>query len=365
MKVALVHDYLNQYGVAERVLEIFHKLFPEAPVYTLIYDRAHIPDHFKEWNIKESFLKKLPFVRKHYEKYFFLMPLAIEGFDLNNFDLVISISSAWSKGVITLPSTIHINYMLNTMRFAWDSYHSLVKARKGLTKILLALGLHFIRLWDENTSRRPDTIIAISKTVGKRIEKFYGIKPMIIYPPVDTDFFTPNERIKKEDFFLIVSRLRPYKRIDIAINAFNEMKIPLLIIGEGSMKGRLGRTANRNIQFLGKRSDEEVRSFYRRAKALIFPTFEDFGIVPLEASACGTPVIAFNGGGASETVEEGTNGLFFYPQTPEALMDTVLNFNSEDFNIQNVREVSLKFSKKQFIENFRRVIEEITKNKKI
>ncbi|TES89992.1 MAG: glycosyltransferase family 4 protein [Candidatus Cloacimonadota bacterium] len=365
MKVAIVHDYLNQYGGAERVLEVLHELFPEAPVYTLIYDRTRMPEHFKNWNIKESFLTRFPFVRYQYEKYFFLMPLAIESFDLNSYDLVISISSAWSKGIITLPSTIHINYMLNPMRFAWNSYQPLLKARKGLSKVLLSLGLHWIRLWDENTSRRPDIIVTISKTVSKRIEKFYGIKPMLIYPPVNTDFFTPDKKVKKEDFFIIVSRLRPYKRIDIAISAFNDMKFPLLIIGEGSLKGNLNRSANRNIQFLGKRSDEEIRSFYRRAKAVIFPTFEDFGIVPLEAGACGTPVIAFKGGGAKETVKEGKNGVFFFPQTSEALMDTVLKFNPEDFDVQKVRAVSLKFSKENFIEKFRGVIEEITEKKEI
>ena len=363
MKVALIHDYLNQYGGAERILEVFHKLFPDAPVYTLIYDRRRMPEHFKKWDIKESFLRKFPFEKKLYEKYFLLMPLAIESFNLNDFDMVISISSAWSKGVITLPSTVHINYMLNPMRFAWDSYHPLLSARKGLCKVLLFLGLYFVRLWDVNTKNRPDNVIAISKTVAKRIEKFYGIKPMIIYPPVDTEFFTVDERVKKEDFFLMVSRLRPYKRVDIAVEAFNKTKLPLLIIGEGSLKGRLKRQANRNIQFLGKRSDEEIRSFYRRAQALIFPTFEDFGIVPLEASACGTPVIALKRGGATETIEEGKNGYFFYPQTSEALLEAVLNFHGDDFEPKSVREISLKYSKIQFIENFRKIIEDITNEK--
>jgi glycosyltransferase involved in cell wall biosynthesis len=360
VKVALVHDYLNQYGGAERVLEILHGMFPDAPVYTLIYDHRRMPDFFKDWHIIESFLGKLPFNRRHYEKYFFLMPLAIESFNLNDYDLIISISSAWAKGVITMPSATHINYMLNPMRFVWHSYQPLMKSRKGLNKILLFIGLHSIRLWDEITSNRPDVIIGISKTVAKRIEKFYGIKPPIIYPPVNTKFFTPDKRVKKEDFFLIVSRLRPYKRIDIAISAFNDLKLPLLIIGEGLHKGELVRQARRNIQFLGKRSDEEVRSHYRRARAVIFPTFEDFGIVPLEASACGTPVIAFKAGGATETIEEGKNGTFFYPQSEEALKEAIVHFRDGDFDMEEVRKVSLKFSEEQFISNMRGVIEKFT-----
>ncbi|OQX55840.1 MAG: hypothetical protein B5M53_03815 [Candidatus Cloacimonas sp. 4484_209] len=364
MKVAIVHDYLNQLGGAERVLEVFHSMFPDAPVYTLIYDRARMPAFYKQWDIRESFIGRLPFTKKHYEKYFFLMPLAIESFNLNDYDLVISISSAWAKGVITLPQTLHIDYMLNPMRFTWNSFHPLVNSRRGLTKILLYAALHFVRLWDENTSRRPDAIITISETVKRRIEKFYGLEPVVIYPPADTDFFTPDKNVKKEDFFLVVSRLKPYKRIDVAVEAFNELKLPLLIIGEGPMKGELMRKARRNIQFLGWRSDEEIRSFYRRAKALIFPTEEDFGIVPLEAGACGTPVIALAKGGALETVEEGQNGVFFYPQTPEALMEAVLNFHSEDFDTDEVRKVALKFSKDRFIEYFNSVINEFLSNRK-
>ncbi len=364
MRVAIVHDYLNQCGGAERVLEVLHTLFPDAPVFTLIFDRARMPEQYKKWDIRESFLRKLPFIKRHYEKYFVLMPLAIESFNLNNYDLVISISSAWSKGVITLPSTHHINYMLNPMRFAWDSFHSLIAARSGLNKILLFLGLHYVRLWDESTSRRPNTVVAISKTVAKRIEKFYGIESIIIYPPINTEFFTVDKKVKKENYFLIVSRLRPYKRIDIAVEAFNETKLPLLIIGEGSSIGALKRMANPNIQFLGRKTDEEIRAYYRRAQALIFPTFEDFGIVPLEACACGTPVIAFRQGGATETIVEGKSGVFFFPQTSDALVETVIHFQAEDFKPDIVRKHALKFGTAEFINDLRRLIEDVTKQKK-
>jgi glycosyltransferase involved in cell wall biosynthesis len=364
MKVAFAHDYLNQYGGAERVLEVLHSLFPKAPVYTLIFDRTRMPRHFQEWNIRESFLRKFPFEKRHYEKYFLLMPLAVESFSLNEFDLVISISSAWSKGLITLPSTYHINYMLNPMRFAWDSFHPLINARGGLGKLLLVFGLHYVRLWDENTRNRPDKIVAISNTVAKRIEKFYKISPLVIYPPVNTDFFTLDPKMKKEEFFLIVSRLRPYKRIDIAIEAFNMTKLPLLIIGEGSLKAALRRKAHPNIQFLGRKSDEEVRNFYRRAKALIFPTFEDFGIVPLEACACGTPVIAFGEGGATETIVEGKSGTFFNPQTSEALAEVLLNFHAEDYDAETVRKQAMRFSTEEFVKKFRVLIDDVFKKRK-
>ncbi len=363
MKVAFAHDYLNQYGGAERVLEVLHRFFPDAPVYTLIFDRTRMPAYFRHWDIRESFLRKFPFEKKHYEKYFLFMPLATESFNLNEFDLVISISSAWSKGLITMPSTYHINYMLNPMRFVWDSFQPLINARSGLCKVLLFLGLHYVRLWDESTSNRPDKIVAISNTVARRIEKFYKIAPQVIYPPVNTEFFNVDKKVKKEEFFLVVSRLRPYKRIDIAIKAFNETKLPLLIIGEGSLKGALKRKAHRNIQFLGRKTDEEVRNFYRRAKALIFPTFEDFGIVPLEACACGTPVIAFREGGATETIVEGKSGTFFHPQTTEALVEVLLNFHAEDYRAETVRKQALRFSTEQFVKQFKKLINHATKKR--
>ncbi|TET18653.1 MAG: glycosyltransferase [Candidatus Cloacimonadota bacterium] len=186
----------------------------------------------------------------------------------------------------------------------------------------------------------------------------------MIYPPINTEFFTVDKKVKKEPFFLIVSRLRPYKRIDIAIKAFNETKLPLLIIGEGSSKGALKRVANRNIQFLGKKTDEEIRAYYRRAQALIFPTFEDFGIVPLEACACGTPVIAFRQGGTTETIVEGKSGTFFSPQTSDALVETVIHFQAEDFKPDTVRKHALKFGTAEFINGLRRLIEDVTKQKK-
>lgn len=364
MKVAFVHDYLNQYGGAERVLEVLHGMFPDAPVYTLIYDRKKVGKYFKGWDIRESFLRKFPFEKKHYEKYFLFMPLAIESFDLNEYDLVISGSSAWAKGVITLPSTIHINYVHNPMRFAWNSFHPLINARSGASKILLFLGLHYVRLWDEVSSNRSDLVVANSQTVAKRIEKFYRIKPTIINPPVDNNFFCIDNDVKKDDFFLIVSRLRPYKRIDIAIEAFNQTKLPLLIIGEGSLKASLRRQAHHNVQFLGRKTDDEVRGYYRRAKALIFPTFEDFGIVPLEACACGTPVIAYGEGGATETIVEGKSGTFFHPQTSEALLETVLNFHAEDYEPETVRKQALRFSKEEFVKQFRILIDHAFKKRK-
>jgi glycosyltransferase involved in cell wall biosynthesis len=206
--------------------------------------------------------------------------------------------------------------------------------------------------------------VAISNTVARRIEKFYKITPPVIYPPVNTEFFTIDKNVKKEDFFLVVSRLRPYKRIDLAIEAFNKTKLPLLIIGEGSLKGPLTRVAKRNIQFLGKKTDDEVRDYYRRAKALIFPTFEDFGIVPLEACACGTPVIAFGEGGATETIVDGRSGTFFHPQTAEALAEVLLNFHAEDFKQETVRKQAMRFSTEKFVKNFKRLIKNAKKKKK-
>lgn len=347
MKLAIVHDYLNQYGGAERVLEAVHEIWPEAKVHTLFHDFKKLAK-FKTWKVTPTFAQRLPFLKTHYEKYFPLFPTAIEQLDLTEFDVVVSISSAWAKGVITLPHTLHICYLLNPMRFAWEEYYSRVERIPRMLRVPFRILMNYIRIWDVVSSQRVDSFITLSSTVRKRALKYYNRDSVIIYPPCDTSFFTPNPNLKVQDFFLIISRLKPYKRIELAIKAFNEMGLPLLIIGEGEERGYLEKIARPNVQFLGRISDEETRSYFQRTQALIFPTLEDFGIVPVEAQACGTPVIAFKEGGALETVIEGKTGTFFFPQTKEALIEKIKSFDRSKFNPETLRNHALKFDKEVF-----------------
>ncbi len=349
MKVAITHDYLNQYGGAERVLEVMHEIWPDAPVFTIVYNQKKLPEYFKKWNIITTFVQRFPFIKTQYEKYFAIFPVAVEQIDLQGFDIVISISSAWAKGVITTPDVLHISYLLNPMRFAWNEYYSRIRrTRRIIFRMGIRFLLNYIRLWDVISTQRVDHIIAISETIRRRISKYYGRDSEIIYPPCDTDFFVPNPNLKIQDYFLIVSRLKDYKRIDIVVQAFNQIDLPLLIIGEGEARGKLEKHIRPNVQFLGALSDEEIRSYYQRAQALILPGMEDFGIVPVEAQACGTPVIAFKKGGAVETVVEGKTGLFFSSQTKEAVIEVIKKFDRKQFKSDVLRKQALKFSKNNF-----------------
>lgn len=357
MKIAIVHDYLNQYGGAERVLETVHEIWPEAPIYTLLHDFKKLPPHFKNWKITPTFVQRLPYLSTHYEKYFILYPTAVEQIDLRDFDVVLSISSAWVKGVITTPETIHISYLLNPMRFAWDEYYAQVEKTNVVLRMWLRILMNYIRIWDVVSTRRIDHLITISETVRRRALKYYDRDSVIIYPPCDIGFFTPDPNLKVQDYFLVIARLKKYKRIDIAVRAFNKLRLPLIIIGDGEARGSLERIARPNVQFLGRLSDEQLRSYYRRAQALIFPTLEDFGIIPLEAQACGTPVIALKAGGALETVKEGETGEFFYPQTSEALIETVKKFNRSKFNSEKLHQHAVTFDKNRFKKELKTFIE--------
>ena len=357
MRVAIVHDYLTQYGGAERVLEAVHEIWPDAPVFTILYNQKRLPEYFKTWNIIPTFVQRLPFISTQYEKYFALFPLAIEQIELQDFDIVLSISSAWAKGVITTPDVLHISYFLNPMRFAWDEYYSRVNRTKRIVlRMELRFLMNYIRLWDVVSTQRIDHIITISETIKRRVLKYYGRDSAIIYPPCDTEFFVPNPNFRVQDYFLVVSRLKYYKRIDIAIQVFNQLGLPLLIIGEGESRGELEKQARPNVQFLGALPDTEIRSHYQRAQALILPGIEDFGIVPVEAQACGTPVIAFRGGGAIETVVEGKTGYLFYPQTKEALIETIKKFDRSQFKSEVLRKHSVKFSKEKFKQELKSLV---------
>ena len=357
MKVAIVHDWLNQYGGAEIVLEALKELLPEAPIYTSMFWPRAMPDFYRRWDIRTSFMDKLPFVKTHHQPFLPLYPLAFEGFDLSNYDVVISNKSGFCHGVITSPDTVHICYCLTPTRFVWDYHHYVRSEGLGrLARWLLLPTLNYLRLWDRLAAERVDCFVAISAEVKRRIAKYYRRESIVIHPPVYTDRFAPSP--EQEDYFLVVSRLVPYKRIDIAVEAFNELGLPLLIVGEGRARRKLEAMAGPNVRFLGKVSFEDLARLYGRCRALIFPGREDFGIAPVEAQAAGRPVIAYAAGGALETVTHGETGLLFREQTPEALAETVREFirRSGEFDPAVIRANALRFDVRRFKEKMRNLI---------
>jgi len=359
MRVALVHDYLNQYGGAEKVLEAFCEIFPNAPIYTLIYSKKKMKGFFKNKEIKTSFLQKIPFAKSKHRIFPLLMPVAIEQFDLSDYDLVLSDSASFAKGVITKPSTLHICYCHTPPRYAWDDSHKYIKEFRmsKLIKKLVPFFMNYIRIWDKEAALRVDRFICNSNFVADRIRKYYRKNPKVIYPPVETDRFFISDKTEKKDYFLMVGRLMSYKRFDIAIQAFNKLGLSLRVIGDGPEKSNLEKKANRNIEFLGEVSNKELPKYYRECKALIFPQEEDFGITALEAMACGKPVIAYRGGGALESVKEKETGIFFDKQTPSSLISAIDKFDYKRFNAPQIRKHALKFNKKRFKKQIKDFIE--------
>ena len=372
LKIALVHDFLVQLGGAERVLEVLCEMFPEAPIYTLLYDREKMRGKFSDREIHTSFLQKFPkFFRKRYKSLLPFMPVAPETFDLRDFDLIISSSGAWSKGIVTKLNTRHIAYIHSPMRFVWDYNEKyLSENRKEHLKFLVRPFLTYLRIWDKSAADRPDYLIANSKYTQERIGKYYRRESKIIYPPVSQlslirpakqDTFSQREKGNIEKYFLVVSRLSAYKKIDCVIEAFNKLELPLIIIGEGKEERYLKSIADKNIKFLGWQSDEKVARYYSNARAFIFPTVDDFGIAPVEAMAHGVPVLAIRKGGAKEIVEEGKTGEFFDAQIPEIVADCVRRFaeKEKEYDRRVIAESAERFSKERFMEEFGEYVEKI------
>ena len=357
MKVAIVHDWLNQMGGAEYVLEVVHELFPEAPVYTSIYWREAMPPAYREWDIRTSFLDRWPLVKKNHQPFLPFYPLAFEQFDLNGYDLVISIKSAFCHGVITPPATRHLCYCLTTTRFVWN--YAGYRAREGFGRVtdwLLRPFLSYLRLWDRLAAERVDAFAAISRAVQARVAKYYRKDSTIIYPPVAVERFTPGPE-PPGDYYLVVSRLVPYKRIDLAVRAFNALRLPLVIVGDGRDQGPLRALAGPTVAFRGRVSSEELLRLYRRCRAFIFPGEEDFGIAPVEAMACGRPVVAYAAGGALDTVREGVTGTFFHEADPEALAEAVQRCERMRFDPAVIRAHAEGFQPERFKAEFMRFVE--------
>ncbi|MDP2656055.1 MAG: glycosyltransferase [bacterium] len=348
MKIALVHDHLTQEGGAERVLKAFHDMYPDAPIYTLVYDDNKLGKFFDKKRIRPSFLQKFPFVTKHYQWLLPLMPTATEIYDLSAFDIVLSSSSAFSKGVITRSTTLHICYCHTPTRYLWMDTHRYIKElRQGkMVKPFIPFLLTALRIWDQAAADRVDKFVGNSKTVQERIKKYYKRDSDIIYPPVNVSEYSIVETIG--DYYLAGGRLVAYKRFDIVVEAFNRLGLKIKIFGEGPEYKKLSKNAKQCVEFVGKVSDEEKIDLYRHCIAYIHPQEEDFGISLVQAAAAGRPAIALAAGGALESMIDGVTGTFFYDQDWAALANTILHFQHKNFDPHTIRQHALKFSADRF-----------------
>lgn len=360
MKVALVYDRINTWGGAERVLLVLHELFPEAPLFTSVYDEQNAQWASVFPNIYTSFLQKIPFAKKHHEFFGWLMPLAFEQFNFDNYNLVISVTSEAAKGIIAKPQTLHFCYCLTPTRYLWSGYAFYF--RNSLLKSIAKPLIKYLRLWDQIAVQRPDVMVGISKIVVDRIKKYYGREVGVVYPPIEqfkiqsSKLKVSTQNSKVGNYFLIVSRLVPYKRIDVAIQAFNKLGLTLVIVGTGRDEKRLKQISGSNIIFVGELTDRQLAQYYSRATALIFPQEEDFGMVAVEAQLMGIPVIAYKKGGAVETIINEETGIFFASQTPNAIIDAVKQFQTKQFKPSIIRKHAQRFSKERFKKEFLKFI---------
>jgi len=371
MKVALVHDWLTGMRGGERCLELFCELFPEADLFTLLHRPGSVSSTIEKHPIRTSFIQNLPFSHKGYRYYLPLFPRAVESFDLSGYDLILSSSHCVAKGVRVPRGSCHISYIFTPMRYVWEQFDAYFG--DGRSGWLARTGMRVLRprlqRWDVDSNRDIFSLIAISNHVAERIQKTYGRTADVIYPPVDYQSFSPSTLDR--GFYLMVTAFAPYKRVDLAVEAFNQMKRPLIIVGTGQEEKRLRSMAGPTVQFLGWRPDAEIHELYASCRALVFPGEEDFGIVPLEAMACGKPVIAYGKGGVLETVvplkkagstgsTQGADptGLFFYEQTPESLIDAVQLFEGsrDRFDPVRIREHVKPFDRSIFKDKISRFV---------
>jgi glycosyltransferase involved in cell wall biosynthesis len=333
MQTALIHDWLNQTGGAEGVLETFHGMYPQAPIYTSMYAPQRMPVAYRQWDIRTSFMQRLPGVTGHHQAFLPFYPLAFERLDLSDFDLIISNASAFCKGVRARPGAVHLCYCLTPTRFLW-MYPEYV-AREGLGRLprtVLPPLIRVLQAWDRAAADRVTAFAAISVAVQSRIRQFYGREPEVIYPPVAEAAFLPALQEEPGDYYLSVGRLIPYKRVDLAVRAFGQLGLPLVVIGDGRDRAALELLAGANVRFLGRVSEEEKRRYLAGCRAFVFPGEEDFGIAPLEAQAAGKPVIAFAGGGALDTIQAGITGEYFRQPTPDSLAEAVRAFEPSRYD---------------------------------
>lgn len=346
-KIALVHDYFVQMGGAERVAEAMHDSFPSSPMYTTVALPQSLPKRLRTADIRTSLLQRLPAMERRFRHYFMLYPFAVEHFDLSSYDLIFSSSSGYAKGVRRRRNAIHVCYCHTPMRWVWRYDDYVARERFGkVVRGALPFLLWGLRKWDLRASQQPNYYIANSRLVASRIRKIYGREAHVIPPPIDVNRFHMSSEI--DDYYLVLSRLMPYKRIDLAIEACKRMNRRLVVIGDGPDRARLEKLADDRIEFLGRQSDAVVNYYAARCRALLFPGEEDFGMAPLEANAAGRPVIAYRGGGAVETVEEGKTGVFFDQPECRALSEAIEKFEGMSWDQYTLRRHAEKFDRSVF-----------------
>lgn len=348
LNIAFVHDHLAQDGGAERVLRVFQETFPGSPTHVLVVDEKKTNPFFRTQDIRTSFIQRLPFGVRKYQWYLPLMITAIEQFDFRGYDVVLSSSSALSKGIVTGPDTLHISYCHTPTRFLWTETQEYLEELRipRIVKWLLPFYLSRLRVWDQAAANRVDVFLANSNIVKNRIKKYYKRDAIVLHPPISLSKYQPSA--EKGEYFVIGGRLVSYKRIDLAISACNELRASLKIFGSGPSETALKKIAGPTIQFLGRISEQEKIALIQKAKAFLYPQVEDFGITAIEAMACGRPVIALSRGGALETVVEGVTGIFFHEQTVESLREAIKRFSPNQFQAEKIRERALRFDEDQF-----------------
>lgn len=357
-KVAVVHDWLNGMRGGEKVLEELLDLFPQADIYTLFLEENKISQKIKNHSIYASNLNRKSFIRKRYKHFLPLFPSAIEAFDLSSYQLVVSISHCAAKGVITAPDAVHISYVNSPMRYIWDQYYSYFGDLKGIKKWFIRRQATKLRMWDVSSAQRVDWFIGNSHFIKKRIQKYYRRDADVIHPPVDTDFFQPSQH-PKQDFFLTVSALVPYKEVKLLIETFNQTGDRLIVVGKGPEEKRLKKMAKSNISFKKDLSPEALRELFQQATAFVFAGIEDFGIVFVEAMACGTPVIAYAKGGVLDIVDQ-NSGFLFSEQTVASISQSLEKIKKNPMNPSIIRKNSLKFSRETFKRKIKDFLEEKT-----
>lgn len=362
MRVAIVHDYLNQKGGAERVVGVLHRMFPSAPIFTTIADRQKLWSELQDARISTTWMQHIPNINRLFKLYFWLYPLAMRSIKLDNYDVIISSSSAYAKGVPIKrkkgsKTPVHICYCHTPMRFAWD-FHNYISDEKGpkALKLVARTMVPALKKWDLEVNQGVDQFIANSYTVKSRIEQTYGRDAIVVHPPVDTRKFNRMELtsvdVPEQPFFLVVSRLVSYKRLDLAVQACTKLGKWLLVIGEGPDRTRLEAMAGPKVKFLGWQPENMSMRYMNKCQALIFPGKEDFGITPVEVNAAGRPVVAYRAGGALDTVVEGVSGLFFDKQDVDCLMEALKLVEQTVWHKEKIEALAERFSKERFAENF-------------
>jgi glycosyltransferase involved in cell wall biosynthesis len=356
VKIAIVHDYLNQAGGAERVVATLHRMYPDAPIFTTLFDAAVVGEPLASADVRVSWMQRLPGWRRHFKAYLPLYPFAVRSFDLRGFDLIISSSSAWAKGIRVPDGALHVCYCYTPMRWAWSFDDYVGRSELGLVaRGAAGLVMRTLRRWDVRTAATVHRFIAISTEVAKRIRDTYGRESDVVFPPVQVERFTATS--VSEDFFLVVSRLNSYKRIDLAVGACSLLGVPLIVVGDGPDREKLENMAGPTVRFTGRLPDADVARLFERCRALILPGVEDFGLTPLEANAAGRPVVSFGAGGVLDTVRDGETGVLFHELTERALADALTAVAARTWDAARLRAHAEQFAEPVFEERFRAAVD--------